>query len=442
MKNENQNQNEKHIILSIKGMYCPGCEGRIERVARRLPGVKAAQASYRQARLDIAYDAETKLDFAALGQAIKKIGYEVEDRSLKPESAPLRPFRLAQLLIVVIAVYMILKATGGFYFLPQIDQSMGYGLLFGTGLLVSLHCIAMCGGINLSQTLSRSQARFMPSLLYNGGRVISYTLLGGVVGALGSVVSFSGAAKGIVAILSGILMILIGLNMLDLFAWARRLMPSLPKSFSRIFHSERGNGPFFVGLLNGLMPCGPLQAMQLYALGTGSFWGGALAMFLFSLGTVPLMFVFGVLGSLLSSRFTRKMLQAGGVFILVLGIVLFNRGLGLSGVNLLPALGASASSTAQIQGDVQVVTTELKSGSYAPITVYKGIPVRWTIKADADSLNGCNNSLNISTYAIEKKLEPGDNVIQFTPTQTGTFEYTCWMGMIRSTIKVVDKSEQ
>ena len=161
-------------------------------------------------------------------------------------------------------------------------------------------------------------------------------------------------------------------------------------------------------------------------------------MFVFSLGTVPLMFIFGLLGSLLSSRFTRKMLQASGILILVLGVVMFNRGMSLSGVSLLPDWLAETGYKAQIKGDVQVVTTELKSGQYTPITVYRGIPVRWTIKADQEDLNGCNNPVTIPSYHIEAKLKAGDNIIEFTPEKAGTIDYTCWMGMIRSTIKVID----
>ena len=86
--------------------------------------------------------------------------------------------------------------------------------------------------------------------------------------------------------------------------------------------------------MNGLMPCGPLQAMQLYALGTGSFLAGALSMFIFSLGTVPLMFGLGALSSLLSSKFTSRMMKVSAALVLLLGLVMVNRGLALSGVNL------------------------------------------------------------------------------------------------------------
>jgi sulfite exporter TauE/SafE len=71
--------------------------------------------------------------------------------------------------------------------------------------------------------------------------------------------------------------------------------------------------------------------MQIYALGTGSFVTGAMSMFLFSLGTVPLMFGFGALSSLLSSKFTHKMIKVSSVLVMILGIIMFNRGLSLSG---------------------------------------------------------------------------------------------------------------
>lgn len=93
---------------------------------------------------------------------------------------------------------------------------------------------------------------------------------------------------------------------------------------------------------------------------------------------------------------------------------------------------------AAIQGDVQTVTSKLGSRSYPPITVQKGIPVKWTIQADAGNITGCNNRIIIPRYNIEKKLVAGDNIIEFTPTESGTVPFSCWMGMIGSQINVVD----
>lgn len=443
--------------LRIEGMTCTGCEMRIENVLRKLYGIREAKAVYRSSTVYVAYDVIV-LGLDQIVEAVENLDYKVKNYPIDTESGYERDYtdktqnkrNIGQMIgigIVIFALYNIINNTVGFNFIPRIDQSMGYGILFVVGLLTSLHCIAMCGGINLSvcvQYISEEDgsrfAKLKPSVLYNLGRVISYTLVGGLVGALGSVVSFSGTAKGIVAVISGVFMVIMGLNMLNIFPWLRRLNPRLPKFLGRKVHGNADKkGPLIVGLLNGLMPCGPLQAMQLYALGTGSFAAGAISMFLFSIGTVPLMFGFGAVSSFLSGKFTHRMMKVSAVLVMILGVIMLNRGLNLSGYGLaFAALGPSrTTNVAKIEDGVQVVGTKLEAGSYSPIIVQKGIPVRWTIKAEKEDLNGCNNPVTIPKYNIEKKLEPGDNIIEFTPEVEGDVLYTCWMGMISSNIKVV-----
>lgn len=431
-------------ILKIGGMSCTSCELRIEKTLRKMNGVKNVKASYADAQAVVEYDGEV-LDHSTIVAALEKMDYHVENGN-KEDSEKFSINQMIGIGILILALYFILKSTVGFNFLPQVDRSVGYGMLFFIGMLTSLHCIAMCGGINLSQSISNLSStdesrwsKLMPSLQYNLGRVIAYTIIGGIVGALGSVISFSGTSKAIVTVFAGAFMVVIGINMLNVFPWLRRFNLRMPKFFGeKIAQNQHKRGPFIVGLLNGLMPCGPLQTMQLYALGTGSFLNGALSMFLFSLGTVPLMFGFGAMSSFLSGKFTHRMLKVSAVLVIVLGLVMVNRGLSLSGVSIAaPNLSSNKGNVATIKGNLQEVTTTLESGRYQPFVVQKGIPVRWTIRAKAEDLNGCNNPITIPKYNIQKKLVPGDNVIEFTPNEAGTITYTCWMGMISSTIKVV-----
>jgi plastocyanin domain-containing protein len=93
---------------------------------------------------------------------------------------------------------------------------------------------------------------------------------------------------------------------------------------------------------------------------------------------------------------------------------------------------------AVVNGDVQTVATEFSSRRYAPITVQAGIPVRWTITVAPGNLNGCNGALMIPKLNIRQPLAVGETVVEFTPTETGNLAYSCWMGMIRSVITVVD----
>ncbi len=446
-------------VLHIAGMTCTGCESRIENTLKKVEGIEAAKAIFSSSNVYITYNPEE----ASLKEIINRIeglNYKVRNNPFDSVTSNNQKWKSSgkvnkkniQLIgtaFIFLILYVVINNTVGFNFVPQIDRSMGYGILFSVGLLTSLHCIAMCGGINLSVCVQSKndfsgsgKSKLIPSILYNSGRVTAYTAVGGMVGALGSAVSFSGAAKGIVAIISGVFMLLMGLNMLDVIPGLRKLKLSLPKFLgTKISGGLTQKGPFYVGLLNGLMPCGPLQAMQLYALGTGSPLAGAISMFLFSLGTVPLMFGLGAISSLLSGKFTRSMLKASAVLVMLLGLIMLSRGLTLSGTDLFQFTEknvAIASNIATIKDGVQVVSTRLDAGRYTPIIVQKAIPVRWNIRVEAGALNGCNNPVTIPIYNIQKKLNIGVNIIEFTPEEEGDIVYTCWMGMISSNIKVVE----
>jgi len=446
--------------FTAQGMSCTGCEAVLEKALRGLDGILEVQASFAKNQVAVTYDPR-RISFGKMRAATQQAGYTIEEAQAKPvdktdggKDRPLSTRQFIGIAVILLALYLVINNTVGFNFIPEITSSMGYGILFIVGLLTSLHCLTMCGGINISQCVnsggSGARAKVRPSLLYNLGRVTSYTVIGGVIGALGAVVSFSGWARGLVAMFSGVFMIVMGLSMTGVFPWINRLTPRLPRIFrDKADAAGRGKGPYLVGLLNGLMPCGPLQAMQVYALGTGSLIAGALSMFFFRLGTLPLMFGLGAVTTMLGSKFTKKMMKASAVLVAVLGIIMLGRGLALSGVAL-PSPGLSAlaaednradiAATAAISGenDVQDIVSALGARGYPNITVEKGVPVVWNLQADADALNGCNNVLVIPEYDLQVKLKTGDNIIKFTPTESGTFTYSCWMGMLTGQITVVD----
>jgi sulfite exporter TauE/SafE/copper chaperone CopZ len=454
--------------LRVDGMTCTSCEDRIERKLKSTQGITDVRASFADGSVRVTCDTDV-IGFDAAAKIIEDLDYRVMG-----ENEPARAARVDILKVIWVAValyelYAILDRFGLldiFYAFPEAKAGMGWGMLFTIGLLTSMHCIAMCGGINLSQSVSKSKSQPLSSnpsslpramaervyggrfaalragFLYNMGRVASYTIIGGLVGALGSVVSVSGSARGWVQLVAGAFMVIMGLNMLNVFPWLRRLNPHMPKVFAAKIHAGGNRTPLYVGLLNGLMPCGPLQAMQLYALSTGSFVRGALAMLFFSLGTAPLMFGLSALSGLLSKKFAHGMMTVGATLVVIMGIAMFGNGMNLSGIyapSVFAPGGAGQGVAARIEGDVQVVRTELASGRYAPISVRVGVPVQWTIHAEPGTLNGCNNRIIIPEYGrMQKKLEPGDNLVEFTPTRSGTFVYSCWMGMIRSRITVLD----
>lgn len=447
------------VVLKVEGMTCAACENKIESKLRKMDGIIIGRASYGSATIKITYDRNI-LTLKRIVKAIEQLGYSIiESKDIKNVSKDQTFDKLLDAATIAAFLYFIYHFALRFGLLnffnnfPKVQSGMSYGVLFIVGILTSIHCVAMCGGINLSQSIKTTEAQlskttmstWMPSLLYNSGRVVSYTIIGAVVGALGSVVSFSGYAKGIVAILAGIFMMIMGINMLNIFPWLRKFNPRLPRIITTRFNHDkhRIHSQFYVGLLNGLMPCGPLQAMQLYALSTGDPIKGALSMFFFSLGTTPLMFGLGAISSLLSKKLTNKMLQISAVLVAILGFAMFQTGLGVSGIQI-PSIYSLIGSVQAIdnvavveEDGIQYVTSNITGGRYESISVQAGIKTQWTIHVDEGELSGCNYRIIIPALGRDIELQTGDNIIEFTPKEKGIIAFSCWMGMIRSQIEVI-----
>lgn len=498
--------------LYIGGMTCVSCQNKIEKALKKTPGVESAKISYQKGTADIAFDPDW-VTLEELQKVIRDTGYEV----LQEPAAGKTDFgRTATLLILIFFLYRMLQHSGILNLLVPselADTGMGYGMLFVIGLLTSVHCIAMCGGINLSQCIGRESgenqgfAAFRPSFLYNLGRVISYTGIGFILGCVGMFAgSASGAGvsplfQGILKMIAGVLMVIMGINMLGIFPGLRRFTLRMPKFLAVKVNQKKAKShqPFVVGLLNGLMPCGPLQSMQIVALASGNPVAGALSMLAFSLGTVPLMLGLGSFVTMLGKRFSAKVMETGAVLVVVLGLAMLSQGGNLSGLfyggmgwnqagqvalndasagaadtasgsgkagtraqadgaagrngadtgndaSKAETSGTAESGTDELEGnesdaagaETQVIRSTLTGGRYPNITVTAGIPVKWIIDVPAGALNGCNYRMLLNAYGIAHTFSEGENIIEFTPEKTGTVPYTCWMGMIRGNIFVTD----
>lgn len=431
-------EKQKKIQLLITGMSCAGCEYKIEKRLAQINGVENCQANYQRGYVSIVYDGNEKT-LGEITRTLRKMNYDIKQGSSKSKRAQ-EAVVIGLIMMSGLLVANHLGLLDFLLFIPDIEVTMGYGALFVIGLLTSVHCIGMCGGINLSQNLNvtgkTTQARLVASAYYNIGRILAYTVIGGLVGGIGSVMSVTPAIQGIIAMIASAFMIIMGLNMLQIFPSLRRFNLKIPRKLRQsVYRVKKVNHPFIIGMLNGMMPCGPLQAMQLYALSTGDPIQGALAMFVFALGTTPLMFSFGALSALMTKKFTQKMMTVSAVLIVILGIGMFQTGLGLAGISGLTS--GQPQTVAQIENGVQYVDINVTSRSYEEVTLQAGVAAQLTFKVAAEDLNGCNQTIIIPAYGIEIKLQPGDNIIEFTPMEKGNIAYSCWMAMIRSTIHVI-----
>jgi plastocyanin domain-containing protein len=150
-------------------------------------------------------------------------------------------------------------------------------------------------------------------------------------------------------------------------------------------------------------------------------------------------------------------MRVGAILVAVLGLSMVSNGLSLAGfsldsINPARAVVRPAAYSAEgrenaapfapvIEDGVQIVKSTLSGGRYPAITVQAGILVQWIINAPAGSINGCNNRMIIREYGFEYRFKLGENIVEFTPERTGKFPYSCWMGMIRSSITVTAPGE-
>jgi uncharacterized protein len=417
--------------LKVNNMSCIGCEEIIVKGLKKQSGVQQVEADFRTNLVTITHNQSVQLD--KLKDLLSALGYPVAE-SKKDYSV----WWIMGLGLLLLTQWQTLVNISNQF--PTVTTSMSLFSVLVVGLLTSLHCVAMCGGICLSVVMPTSQTAnrklYRASALYNLGRIISYTMVGMIVGGIGSVFSPSPLFKGLIMLLAGGFMIVMAVNMLGLLP-KKLISVTMPQGLRKSLVG-RSQSPLYVGLLNGLMPCGPLQAMQLYALSTGSVLMGGLSMFVFGLGTLPLMFGLGTIGSALNKRYTTKLTKLSAVLVLILGIGMASNGFSLGGFKLPVTNQSLPANEIVIQDNIQLVESTITARSYEPIKVKQGIPVRWTIKVNAEDLNGCNNAIIIPEYGIEYQLQPGDNIIEFTPGQPQEVPFTCWMGMIKSKIVIIE----
>ncbi|MBW3020610.1 sulfite exporter TauE/SafE family protein [Candidatus Woesearchaeota archaeon] len=428
-----------------EGTTCPSCEKIIKKQALKVEGVQDVTFDLSKEVGYVTFD-KTKTDIDKILYSIEEKGYTcyiLDESSPLSQNNPNKAFNFILLVVgILIAGYFLLNFASTIS-MPEISENMGYGLLFIVGLLTGFHCISMCGGFVVSYTAKNPDEH--PHLLhtkYAIGKTLSYTIIGAAFGLLGSIIAFTPLMRGVAGILAGLFLILFGLNMLNVFPILRKVRIPLPSSVAKLTRNKT-NSPFVIGLLNGLMiACGPLQAIYIMAAGTGSMIEGAKTLFVFGLGTLPVMLGFGYITSFISKKATHKLLKASGVIVILLGLIMVNRGLALTGsgydLSSLTAGSPITGGSVNMEDDFQVIEMTVDRYGWTPdnFVLKKGVPVKW--KINGKEVTGCNNAINVPKLGLEFDIKEGEQVIEFTPEEVGTISWSCWMGMIPGTFIVTD----
>lgn len=235
--------------------------------------------------------------------------------------------------------------------MPQVSD---YLLMFTTGLLGSAHCVGMCGGFVLMYSMelsgagaaadirsSTSGAPMAAHLMYNAGRILTYSIVGGFMGYAGSFVEAAGRIRGVqgsALLVAGAFMVVMGLNLLGVIGRPDMIDSAAVSEsglFRRIFNRLLGmKSPaavFPLGLMLGLVPCGLSYTMEIRAASSGGFWQGFTLMAVFGLGTAPALAGLGFVSGAIAARLRRKMYKAAAALVIMIGAQALLRGMAFNG---------------------------------------------------------------------------------------------------------------
>ncbi len=436
------------LIVPIKGMHCKSCEILVEQNLKKVCGVVRADIDYKIGQAQIYYEnIQPKQD--QIAQAIEESGYKIgkkeENGWLSKDASDYQ--NLFYGAVVLFVLYYVVRGFGLFNVNVSTENS-GLGVVFLVGLVAGIStCMAMVGGLVLGLSArhadlhpeASAMQKFRPHIYFNLGRIGGFAVLGGIIGLLGSAFKLSTSFLGVLTFIVSLVMIFLGLKLINIFPFLQDKNIALPKSVAKFFGLGKENreyshrGAIISGVATFFLPCGFTQAMQLYAVSSGSFYQGAMIMGLFALGTSPGLLGIGGLSSIFKGKKARIFFAAAGIAVILFGW--YNIG---NASHLFGSDSNSSDKTIAVSGEEQVVRMDQDFDGYSPnvFTVEKGRPVKWII--NSKSSFSCSSYIVMRKFNIGKPLQKGENIFNFTPTETGEFKFSCSMGMYTGKFIVVD----
>src|SRR3989344_5606592 len=328
----------KTYTFHVNGMHCKACIALTESELNDIPEISKAKSSLANHTVEVTCefgDKEPEPIARDLSEVLKPHGYTLSLEKQK-HSAKWSDFRLAlPIALGFIALFIILQKLGIVNLVTA--SKVDYGTAFVIGLVASVStCMAIVGGLVLSMSanFAKEGDKVRPQILFHVGRLVSFFILGGLIGALGSAFQLGSTGTFILSLIVAVVLLILGINLLDVFPWAKKLQPTMPSFIGKRVHGLKNMNhtltPLLVGVATFFLPCGFTQSMQIYTLTTGSFVTGSLIMGAFALGTLPVLALLSF-----SSLGIHKKAQSG-VFFKTAGLVVIFFGI----FNLINALVA------------------------------------------------------------------------------------------------------
>jgi len=431
---------DKKCTYYVKGMHCRSCEILIEDKIKEIPGISQVSASTSRGSVSITSEHVPPSE-SQLNKMFTDLGYTFSSTPIENNKN-----QIIYPIIFVGILYFIFSFLGIWNVIPQINVSSTSSLwaffLFGITAGVS-SCAALVGTIVLALAKKWGELGIVGIGSFLVGRVISYAAAGWILGLSGKALQISANYTSILLLLVSVFMIFIALQMLG-FQFFSIFQPKSPDILNNdLTKSSKPNLwiSFLIGASSILVPCGFSLTSAGFAAASQNPIQGLLIMLAFVMGTVPALLVIGLAGHkmLNHNQLGNTVSRVAAVFILIFALSTISNQLNI--INLSgPTKQEESQNPSSVGTGVQVLKMGASGRGYSPsnLKVKVNVPVRWEIAASSGL--GCNNAI-IANGLFEGKipLTPGEtSVKEFTPTQTGTYRFSCWMGMIRGTIEVTN----
>lgn len=429
--------------IYIKGMHCPSCEILITDKFKELPNVQNVRSNFQKQEAEVYFTGH--LDQETVNKNIMPFGYEIGDREDRNEIIEPMGKKIFEGLMIMVGLVLIYLITKEISIIPDVNIAGNLNLLtvLFLGLVASIStCMATSGALFLS-TIGKKTNNIKQAIYFSLGRIVSYSIFGFIAGLIGNfIMTYLQFGTGL-TLLAAIFMILLGLDMLKIVSFAS-IIPyggtsNIFRKLEHLLIKDPHRSAFFLGAITYFLPCGFTQATQVYALGLGSPWQSALTMAVFAIGTAPAILLIGHLKGLLKSTIYQYFMKTVAVGVLILGLYYAASFFSIYGINFgFNQVNKGTSSNVRIENGKQIMNMDVISGGYTPnyFIVRKGIPVRWVI--DGKNVFGCQGYFVVPSLGIQKALEPGENIIEFTPIESGFINFSCGMGMYRGRIEIVE----
>jgi sulfite exporter TauE/SafE/copper chaperone CopZ len=331
----------KTYTFHVSGTHCASCKIFIEDALNEQSFIKNARVNLKQETVEIETDSDQDAEVLAqiLTEKIKSNGYKLSvEKSAKEKQGNDVIWKAVPIGLAFLILFFLLQKSG--------ILNLGIGgqttpvTSFIIGLIASVSsCLAIVGGLVLSLSAKVSQDNVSDTktfVLFHTGRLVSFAVLGGVLGAVGSAIGINFTFTATLGLLASVVMLLLGLNLVGVFAKNKVALPSGIFNFFRKIEHKTFT-PLIIGFATFFLPCGFTQSMQVSALGSGSFISGLLIMLAFALGTLPMLVLlsFGS-ASFAHGKHASLFFKSAGV--VVIGLGLFALLAGLAGLGIINPL--------------------------------------------------------------------------------------------------------